>query len=277
MRDALNVSTYDPSTGTYSAADVNGNKSSYIYNLGMYPFQKLPIAGFIWYQGESDYSTANGNCTKYAERFTAFIKYLRDKHDLINHDYPVYLVELPPIYQYNSKGEANAFIDFAAVRMTMGTIPSLLENAHICSTSDLWKDKEYWNNLHPYNKWEIAERLKNIILANSNGIGKADYVEGPIAVSCTYSSDYKTATIKFKNVGDGLKAEGGVIKGIKLGYSYTTVPASVEITAPDTITVTSTSTIRRIGYNAKCDETFSETLTLCNSEGIPCVAWYFSR
>ena len=168
VRDALNVSTYDAATGTYSAADVNRAKSSFIYNLAMYPFQNYPIAGFIWYQGESDFGSGtlnNNNSTEYAKRFTAFIKYLRDKHDLKNHDYPVYLVELPPIYDNIYDGSGNkAFIDFSAVRANMGTIPSMLENAHICSTSDLWKDNTYWNNLHPYNKWEIAERMKNIML-----------------------------------------------------------------------------------------------------------------
>ena len=175
VRDALKVSKADKN-GIYSAAGSNQHESSFMYNNRMYSFQNLPIKGIIWYQGESDCGSSNKNNTQYATRFTALIEYLRDKHDQIHHDYPVYIVELPPIYM--------AF-DYARVRMNMGTIPMLLKNAHICSSADTWKDKTYENNLHPYNKWEVSERMAKIILANDYGIGDLDYEEGPIPTWAT--------------------------------------------------------------------------------------------
>ena len=267
VRDALGVSTY--SNGIYSAAGVNAHPSSFMYNHYMYAFQNFPISGIIWYQGESDCQTANNNCFLYADRFAAMIKYFRAKHDLINHDYPVYIVEFPPIYMN---------FDYAQVRMNMGMIPNLLTNAHICTSADLWKDKTYENNLHPYNKWEISERMSDIILANAYGIGNVRYVEGPRAVSCVFSADGKTATIKFDNIGLGLKSYGNVLKGVKvITNTAWTTPLSAIITTSDTIVVRTSSKMLWVGYNTARSDSYPETMTLCNSAGVPSSAWQFSN
>ncbi len=281
VRDALNVSTVD-ANGVYSAPGVNPHASSYMYNHAMYSFQNMPIAGFIWYQGESDCSGSNDNCYAYAQRFTAMINYIRDKHDQINHDYPVYIVELSPSFQYSSTGQANQYIDFATVRMNMGSIPTMLANAHICSTEDLWKDQDYNNNLHPYNKWEIAERMKKLVLAYGLGIGDPAEAEGPIVESFTVSADGKTATVKFRNVGKGLVAQGGVLKGFKVAtstskYSAIYEPSSAVISGTDTVVLTYTRAIKKVAYNNKLSYTFPEAVTLCNSGGIPCAAFILSE
>ncbi|MBO4423280.1 MAG: hypothetical protein J5879_07560 [Clostridia bacterium] len=268
VRDALHVSTL--SNGVYTAAGVNAHTSSFMYNHGMYSFQNFPISGILWYQGESDCSTANNNCYAYADRFVALINYLRNAHNqTVNHDYPVYIVEFPPIYMN---------FDYSLVRMTMGKIPSMLENAHICTSADLWKDKTYENNLHPYNKWEISERMKDIILADRYGKGKLDEAEGPVVESCTFSSDGKTATIKFRNVGTGLRSISGAISGVKVITNRSWVsPSSVTITAPDILKVTSSSKMIWVGYNTSRSDSFPETMTLCNSSGVPCAAWMYEN
>ncbi|MBP5207613.1 MAG: hypothetical protein J6330_04060 [Clostridia bacterium] len=267
VRDALNVSTY--SNGIYSAAGVNPHASSFMYNHYMYAFQNFPISGIIWYQGESDCQTTNNNCFLFADRFTAMINYFRAKHDQINHDYPVYIVEFPPIYMN---------FDYAQVRMNMGMIPTMLSNAHICTSADLWKDKTYENNLHPYNKWEISERMSDIMLANAYGVGDINYVEGPRAVSCVFSADGKTATIRFTNVGSGLKAYNNVLKGVKvITNTAWTSPSSATITSKDTIVVRTASKMLWVGYNTARSDSYPETMTLGNSAGVPSSAWQFSN
>ncbi|MBO4422577.1 MAG: hypothetical protein J5879_04005 [Clostridia bacterium] len=257
VRDALKVSK--AKSGIYSAAGSNQHESSFMYNNRIYSFQNMPIKGIIWYQGESDCGTANKNNTAYATRFTAMINYFRDKHDQINHDYPVYIVELPPIYM--------AF-DYARVRMTMGTIPTMLKNAHICSSADTWKDKTYENNLHPYNKWEVSVRMANIILANDYGISDLDYEEGPVPVSCELSDGGLTATVTFEHVGDGLTTyEGEEIKGVKIMGGKI---ESVTISGKNTLTVKADAKISAVMYNSSIGESFPETLTLCSSTGVPC-------
>ena len=273
VRDALNVSK--EKNGVYSAAGVNQHVSSFMYNHGMYAFQNMPIKGVIWYQGESDLGPNNRNASQYAVRFSAFVDYIRNAHDQLNHDYPVYMVELPPIFIQ---------FDFSDVRMTMGTIPSMCNNVHICSSADLWKDKKYGigeqikNSLHPYNKWEISLRMSSIILADMYGVGDLDYTEGPVPMSYEVSEDGKTVTVKFAHVGDGLTVNGDTIKGVKImveGKERFVKPASVEIEGKDTLKITDEKKIATVAYNTIKDETFPEKLTLCSSSGIPCASFRF--
>ncbi len=267
VRDSLNISTY--SNGVYSAPGVNPHASSFMYNHYMYAFQNMPISGIIWYQGESDCTTANNNCFLYADRFAALMTYYREKHNCINHDYPVYIVEFPPIYMN---------FDYAQVRMNMGMIPTKLKNAHICTSCDLWKDTTYSNNLHPYNKWEISDRMSDIILANAYGIGDIEDTEGPRAVSCTFSNGGRTATIKFTNVGGSLKAYGNALKGIKvITKDVWTSPLSAVITSDDTIVVLTASKMLWVGYNTARSDSYPETLTLCSGTDVPSSAWQFSN
>lgn len=267
VRDALGVSTC--SNGVYSAAGVNAHPSSFMYNHYMYAFRTFPISGIIWYQGESDCGIENNNCFLYADRFAAMIKYFRNTHDQINRDYPVYIVEFPPIYMN---------FDYAQVRMNMGMIPTKLTNAHICTSADLWKDKTYSNNLHPYNKWEISLRMADIILADNYGVGVPEDSEGPVAVSCTFSADGKTATVKFKNTGSGLKAYGNVLKGVNvITKTEWTSPVSAVITGPDTITVKTATKMLWVGYNTARYDSYPETMTLSNGSGVPSCAWQFSN
>ena len=266
VRDDLRVSK--AKNGIYSAAGSNQHESSFMYNNRMYSFQNMPIKGIIWYQGESDCGTQNKNNTQYANRFTALIEYLRDKHDQIHHDYPVYIVELPPIYM--------AF-DYARVRMNMGTIPMILKNAHICSSADTWKDKTYENNLHPYNKWEVSVRMANIILANDYGISDLDYEEGPVPVKAELSEDGLSVTVTFAHVGDELKTyEGDAIKGVRImckGGGGSKEPETVTITDKNKLTVTAAARITSVSYNTAIEESFPESLTLCSSTNVPCASF----
>ena len=263
--DELKIDKWRANLGYYMTPSVNNHPTRFVYNHYMYSFRKYPICGLIWYQGESDCNSPNDK--KYPERFAALIKNYRDTHDLINHDYPVYVVEFPAIWYP---------FPFASVRTYMGTLPNYVENLHISQSSDLWKDSKYENNLHPYVKWEQAERLTSIILADKYGVGDP-YSEGPSAVSAEFSEDGMTVTLKFRNAGEGLRFEGGEPKGFKVVYKSTQVdPESVEITGPDTVVVKGSQKIKSVRYNCDLPDTFPETLTLCNSSGVPCAAFIFN-
>ncbi len=93
-------------------------------------------------------------------------------------------------------------------------------------------------------------------------------------MSVTYENNGMTAYIKFRNVGSGLRFEGDALKGIK--YKVASVwldPVSVEIVSEDTVKITALAKIGYIGFNVGMSDSFPETLTLCNSEGIPCNAF----
>ena len=271
VRDEMNVST--EKNGVYTAPGVNAHVSSFMYNHGMYSFQKMPIRGILWYQGESDLGTQNNNSTAYASRFTALIKYLRDEHDQIHHDYPVYIVELPPIF---------IAFDFSDVRLNMGLIPTMLDEAYICTTSDLWNDRTYnvdgvRNSLHPYNKWEISERMSSMILAHDDGIGAVDEVCGPQIDKIEISEDGRTVTLTYKYVGEGLKSESA-LKGFKVKTEKRTSwtkPADMTITGPNTVEIKANARITNLAYETQRDDTYPKNLTLCSGTGIPAGAFEY--
>ena len=117
--------------------------------------------------------------------------------------------------------------------------------------------------------------MAKLILAGVYGIGDPAYVEGPSAVSVTYENEGLTAYVKFRNVGSGLKFEGGEAKGLKVKASSASWsnPETVEIISEDTIKITAKKKIKQIGFNVADNDMFPETLTLCNSEGVPCNAF----
>ena len=256
--DQLKIDKFDSAKGVYTAPSVNNHPTRFMYNHYMYAFQKYPICGIIWYQGESDCTSQNDK--KYPARFDALITEYRNRHDLINHDYPVFIIEFPAIWQS---------FPFETIRQYMGTIPNVTKNTHLCQSSDLWKDTKYENSLHPYVKWEQSVRMTNIILANVYGIGDPAYVEGPSAVSIEYSDDKQSAVITFRNVGDGLRIEGDELKGF-IANGSTKAKMTAEIIDKDKVRVTYTKSIKSVSYNAGLQDTFPETITLCNSEGVPC-------
>lgn len=249
--------------GVYTAQSVNNHPTRFVYNHYMYAWQNYPICGVVWYQGESDLHTANA--TKFAKRYTALITEYRDRHDLINHDYPIYFVEFPSIY---------VEFDFSLVRAYTGTIANMLSNFYMAAASDLWKDKTYGNNLHPYIKWENAQRVSALAEAAAYGIGELENVAGPQMVSVTYSEDRLTATVKYKYVGGGLKCEGDGLLGFQLNVTGGwKAPESAEIVGTDTVVLTYTTKIKGVRYNCVRDYSFPETCNLCSGTGVPAVAF----
>ena len=120
--------------------------------------------------------------------------------------------------------------------------------------------------------------MSDIILANAYGIGDIEDTEGPRAVSCTFSNGGRTATIKFTNVGGGLKAYGNALKGIKvITKDVWTSPLSAVITSDDTIVVLTASKMLWVGYNTARSDSYPETLTLCSGTDVPSSAWQFSN
>jgi hypothetical protein len=85
----------------------------------------------------------------------------------------------------------------------------------------------------------------------------------------------KKAILTYENVGDGLKtADGGTaVKGFVLYRKNCSVndrgEITATITAPNQITVESTSSITGLAYNAITYNVFGVDVNLCNSEGVP--------
>ena len=98
---------------------------------------------------------------------------------------------------------------------------------------------------------------------------------GPVLVSMEVLEDGKKAILTYENVGDGLKTSDGgtAVKGFVLyrkNCSLTTRgELTATITAPNQITIESSSSITGIAYNAITTNFFGNEINLCNSEGTP--------
>lgn len=283
VADALNADTYNAQTGQYSATGKNNYLGSgrYVYNHHMYAFENFAIAGMVWYQGESNNTLKEAR--KYNKTFSALVEHMRSTHNLINRDFPVFIVEFPSIYKEPAEysgTQAWRYWELGIIRSYMGSIPMQLENSYIAVSSDLWANREYFNNLHPFCKYEQAKRVADLAEVIILGKGTLEEATGPILKSFEISEDGLSAVLTFDNVGEGLTtSDGGVnVKGIevyfsKSGFTVSEAPAKAKITAKDQITISHSQKIRGISYNYRSENFYGEEINLCNSYGNPASAF----
>ena len=270
---------YNPETGKYYSYVSNEHMGRYFYNCYLAPISKYALAGVVWYQGESNNSLSEA--MNYNETFADFITRLRSTHNVTNKDFPVFVTELPSIY--NKPADYTGtwyYMELGVIRSYMGSIPTVLNNSYVAASSDIWNNKTFANNLHPNCKYEQAERLAAIADVVVHNNGSLDSATGPIYNYSTISEDKKTIVITFSNVGDGLAtADGGDdVLGIvgfrdeKFGQ-VSVSPTSAVITAPDQITVTFDTEIKAVAYNYISNDYYGETINLCNSFGCSATAF----
>ena len=281
VAEAYKTDTYNIMKGYYVTTGVNADHGRFLYNEFMAPFSRMPMAGILWYQGESDYATKEAN--RYAAVFTAYVEYMRGTHNTNNKDFPVYFIEFPTMYTQPAGFTGTwAYMDVGRIRAIMGSMVTMSDNIFQVQSGDLWADKTYWNSLHPNCKYEQALRAAKIACAfNGEGGITLDNASGPIVESVTYSEDAKSATIRYKNVGDGLKTIDGSDE--VRGFTSLTVTGTImgeitgTITGPDTVEVTSTIPMNGVAYNMKTGYFFGDQMNLCNSAGIPAGAFLLSK
>lgn len=281
VAEAYDTDYLNPLSGTYMTTGVNSNSAPgrYIYNCHIAPFENYAIAGIVWYQGESNNSAVEA--AKYNSVFTALMTYMRDTHNLVHRDFPVFIIEFPSIYKKPADHTSTwHFMELGMIRSFMGSIPISLNNSYVSSSSDLWNDKTFFNSLHPNCKYEQAERLADLAFSVVHGKVELAKVSGPILKSVELSADQKSAVLTFENVGKGLTTtDGGTqVKGIvgipdKPFLLSSIKPVSATITAPDQITVTFNKQIKAVAYNFDSEDHFGHTVNLCNSDKFPATAF----
>ena len=280
LADALGSDRFDEDKKIYVDNYYAHVEARYVYNHFMYAYERMPIAGIVWYQGEAESNPALS--TVYAERFTALMEYMRSTHNIVHKEFPVFYVEFPSVYkvQLPSGSYSDQYLDTGRIRAESCMIPQYLSNSYIAVCSDLWDDETNTNNIHPYCKYEQAERVSALINAVIYGGTTMEEAAGPILDSYEMSSDNKTMIIKFKNVGEGLKMSDGSTELLGFGAIQKNntvtdrVVLTVEITGKDTITVTSTKQFNGVAYNYVADNFFGTDVNLCDSDGTPAHAFW---
>ena len=273
---------YDNASGTY-LSNVNAtHMGRYLYNCYLAPVQNYAVAGVLWYQGESNNEITES--IKYNATFADLMTRLRETHNVVNKNFPIFIVEFPSIYRKPADySETWHFMELGMIRSYMGSIPTILKNSYVSVSSDLWADDTFYNNLHPNCKYEQAARIAALAEVVINQKGTLEAATGPIFNRVKISNDKKTVIITFTNVGDGLKtADGGNevlgIVGLDDNYMGHTIvqPVSATITAKNQITVVFDTEVKAVAYNYVSDNFYGEEINLCNSFGNPAAAFLSS-
>ncbi|MBR5515307.1 MAG: polysaccharide deacetylase family protein [Clostridia bacterium] len=283
LADKWGDDVVDEATGIHhynlNGADAPQWKTRFAYNQQIHPLKNFSIAGVIWYQGESDYANTREAQGIYADtfatQFAELMTYFRNNFG--NSDFPVYMIEFATTFYNEGK---NAYMDFDAVKTELGTIPQILDDCYIVSSSDFWHHHTWQNNIHPYIKHLQAFRLTDIVLSRQNNCENMEYVHGPVLREVVYESNTR-AKVYFDNVGDGLRTSDstGYLRGVEIcvhtGEGYAWLPhEGYIITGKDNFTLDAGSfTLFGVRYNRQAETIFSKQINLCSSIGMPAIAF----
>ncbi|MCL2410266.1 MAG: hypothetical protein FWC97_01355 [Treponema sp.] len=159
------------------------------FNAMIAPILKYPFKGVIWYQGESN----EKNSDEYANLFRSMIQDWREKAG--TKDLPFLFVQLPIFGNPSENNEANSWAFVREAQYSALSLPFTGMAAAL--------DTGEWNELHPFNKKEIARRL---FLAFERLVNKQDNTSpGPVFRNIERNENQLLLT--FDNCGKGLAAD----------------------------------------------------------------------
>lgn len=161
-----------------------------LYNHQVAPLETFPFKGVLWYQGESNEGDA-----KYGLKQRALITSWRRK---LGADIPFYIVQLPNFGAKNDPGDF-AMRRFAPLRLAQNESLDL-PGVGIAVTSDT----NDTNDLHPKNKYEVAERLARMALNDLYGRPQPNGGRSPFFAAAKRSADGREIVVTFSHAAGGL-------------------------------------------------------------------------
>lgn len=233
----------------------NGSPFSHpmlLYNASIAPLHKLPIAGVIWYQGESNASRA----VEYGSLLPAMIQDWREKW---NHPKMSFLVVQLANYRQEDKTPTNS--NWAELRESQMKATAL-ENVDIVTAIDIGEA----NDIHPYNKKEVGRRLA--LLAKHYNYGDI-LKKGPVYKS--HSLNDTSILVEFETHGGKLvsKDKYGYLRGFAIaGKNGEFKWAKAELVTTNTVKVYHEN-IKNPKYVRYAWSDNPGQLDLTNAEGLP--------
>jgi sialate O-acetylesterase len=227
---------------------------SQLYNGMIAPLTRLPIAGVIWYQGESNV----GKAANYRKLFPAMIGAWREAWH--QPKLPFYFIQIAP-YRYNADGGAACAELWDAQFFTMQNVPN--------TGMAVITDSASVGDIHPANKRICGQRLALWALAKT--YGKSDLVySGPIfkEAKAEVQVDADKIRLTFDSIGGGLKSRDGkpLTHFTIAGENQKFVPAEAVI-EDGTIVVHSDAITKPVAVRFAWHETAEPNLI--NKEGLP--------
>jgi sialate O-acetylesterase len=219
-----------------------------IYNQRIHPLLNFGISGFVWYQGEANSGTAE-NAAQYGFTLPAFVTEYRELFG--QGDLPFLGVQLP---SYNSTY-------WAWFRESQNRVTALT-NAYVAVTIDTG----LVNNIHPYDKEPIGQRLA--LLGRHYVLGQSVEAHGPIFESMDI--DGSEVTIGFSHASglttdDALDPAGFELAGADAVW-YAATGSSVSGTD---VILSSSSVAAPVAVRYAWSPAPVGEVNLVNSDGLP--------
>jgi len=177
---------------------IEGEKAGRIYDRMVKPLIPYAIRGALWYQGESNVMFNETDI--YTQKMKALVGSWRGAWG--EGDFPFYYVQVAP-FRYTKRKDQ--------VKHTPQTLPEFWEaqtaalsipNTAMVVITDLVDNV---GDIHPSNKWDVAQRLALQALKNEYGQTKL-VTRGPVMKTVEYTDG--KATIGFENADGGLITKG---------------------------------------------------------------------
>ncbi len=167
-------------------------KPTGLYNGMVAPLFNYSIKGVIWYQGESN----TGKAIEYQSLMPALINDWRSNWK--NKNLPFLYVQLPNFMETNSEPVESQWAELRDAQLKTLSVP----NTGMAVAIDLGE----WNDIHPFNKKDVGERLA--LAAQKIAYGNKKIVHsGPIYKSMKINDN--SVILSFENVGSGLMTKDG--------------------------------------------------------------------
>ncbi len=194
---------------------------SFAYNAMIAPLWRYGITGAIWYQGESNASRAY----QYRDLMQTLITDWRNQFG--QGDFPFFITQLA---NFKERDTVPVESDWAELREAQSMAAAQMDNVGIATIIDIGEAKD----IHPKDKQGVGYRLGQSAL-------NIAYNKNVLASGPTYKSmkiKGNKIVLSFDNVGKGLKARDGILKGFAIaGKDQKFVWANAEIKGKNKVIV----------------------------------------
>jgi sialate O-acetylesterase len=237
------------------------DRAARLFNGMIAPLVPYAIRGVIWYQGETNalYSTPQyGHATPdlYGPLLAGLITDWRQRWN--QGDFPLIVVQLPEFMTPQQRPVEPS--EWVTVREQMHSVLARVPNVGMAVTLGLGET----DDIHPPNKQDVGRRLASWALANTYGQDRV--AGGPLLKRFEKKGDRFVLT--FDQIGSGLQIEGERLEGFAIaGPDKQWIWADAEITAPDTVVVSSTQVDDPVAVRYAWAN--HPRATLVNSAGLP--------
>lgn len=251
MKTAALVNDNTPRSGATTPYKIGS-----AYNAMIYPVRNIPIAGAIWYQGESN----EGTPYYYPSLLKTLVQGYRQIWNRTDAEFPFYLAQICP---FNRLHNFPTYYANPTMRYIQAQTSELIANSGIECNDDVAN----LTNIHPTNKQDVGLRLA--WLALNKTYGKTEYENKMTSLFKEFSIDGNQVTITFKNVGTGLKTKDELAPTMFeiAGSDKVFYPATATISGTDKVILSSSSVANPVA--ARLGWSYIKTTNLVNSENLP--------